>query len=396
MHITHICPRFKTFHGGGEPVLLNLFRELAEVGIENTVLTSNIPDGMRKHLDSRIKLRMLPAFLRKEYNNVLLNGFIDLVSSVLLIFYIEKDTDAVCFHTESVIPSLFFYKLSIRAKPALYFCFQPPRFAYDTTSETARAGGFLGYFVPFFKTVYRPFDRVAVRKADRVATFSNGYKRWIEDIYGINDVDVKVLPPGVSTPAKLQELPVEIASRLENGKGKTLICVGKLVTWKRIDRLIDIVAILKADHPGIRLLVVGDGPCLPSLKKQVADSHLEEEIVFCGYVDSEKVYSYCAAADLMVLMEKNASFGLAIIEANSVGLPVMAFAGGGPSDIISPGKNGYLMEPDMDNSDIARLISKHLNDSARMQHMSKKAREAASRYTWRRFAEMFVQAVKSI
>ncbi|MBU0482271.1 MAG: glycosyltransferase [Proteobacteria bacterium] len=391
MHITHICPRFKTFHGGGEPVLLNLFRELSQIGIDNTVLTCNIPENMQECLDNKIKLRTLPAFLRKEYNNVLLSGFVDLLSSVLLIFFIERNTDAVCFHTEGVIPGLFFYKSFLRTKPTLYFCFQPPRFAYDTTKETAISGGLLGFFVPIFKTVYRPFDRAAVRKADYVATFSKGYKQWIEDIYGI--VDVKVIPPGVTAPTTLVRLPSEISLRLKEGKGKTLICVGKLVTWKHVDRLIDIVAILKKNHPVIRLLVVGDGPCLSSLKKQVTDLHLKEEIIFCGYVESEKVYSYCTHADLMVLMEKNASFGLAIVEANSVGLPVMAFSGGGPTDIICPGKNGYLLDPKMDNSGIAKSISNHLGNKTVMQQMSEESKKISSKYTWRKFTEMFIQTL---
>ena len=40
MHITHICPRFKEVHGGGEPVLLNLFNNLAMLGYGTTVHTA--------------------------------------------------------------------------------------------------------------------------------------------------------------------------------------------------------------------------------------------------------------------------------------------------------------------------------------------------------------------
>jgi len=243
MHLTHICPRFKEIHGGGEPVLFHLFHELCDLGFKSTIYTYNYPDSMLPLLDSRVELKELPGIFNRSFENVLLSGFYDLFCSVFLSICAFRDTDVVCFHTENAIPALLSYKLTGGNKPTLYFCFQPPRFAYDTTKETARAGGTVGLLVPVLKAIYRPFDRLTVRLADKIATFSTGYKRWIESIYNVSDV--KVLPPGVEKPQNIRPLPKNIATRLSKPGYKSLLFVGKLVTWKNIDRLINVTAMVR-------------------------------------------------------------------------------------------------------------------------------------------------------
>lgn len=391
MHLTHICPRFKESHGGGEPVLFHLFGQLCNLGFENTVCTYNFPLAMRSLLDSRIVLKELPKIFNRSFVNVLVSGFYDLFCSVFLTINTSKVTDVVCFHTESVIPALFFYRLFGGTKPALYFCFQPPRFAYDTTQETARAGGLIGLLVPLFKAVYRPFDKTTVRRADIVATFSHDYRRWIEGIYHITGVTV--FPPGVERPKTLPRLPEHIMGPLSQSKAKTLLFVGKLVTWKNVDRLINITALVRMKFPSVRLLIVGDGPCMASLRQQATDMRLEDRVIFCGYVSGDEVFSYCALADLLVLLEQNASFGLSLIEANAMGLPVMAFEGGGPSDIIEDARNGFLLPKDSTDEDIAELICGYFGDDEKEKAMRSEALGVAAKFTWPHFAEAFGKAV---
>lgn len=385
--LAHVCPRFKEIHGGGEPVLLNLFRHLSDLGYENTVYTYNFPDSLRIHLDSRVILKQLPTLFNRQFKNVLFAGFYDLFCTAFFTPRIRSGVDIVCFHTENVVPSLFFYKLFNPNKKSLYFCFQPPRFAYDTAKETARAGGVAGCLLPAFITLYRPFDRMAVRKAQCVATFSNGYKQWIEDIYRVRNV--KVIPPGVELPATISPIPDNIREKITDPHIKTLICVGKLVTWKNVDRLISITAGIKETFANVRLLILGDGPCMDALKEQTSRMGMQEHVVFCGYVASEDVFGYLQAADLLVLLEKNASFGLSLIEANSTKLPVMALEGGGPSDIICHGKNGFLLPVDVSDQEVVDRICRFFKDETRIKTMRAHASVVARHYTWQRFARIF-------
>lgn len=395
MHITHICPRFKEIHGGGEPVIINLLHQLCELGHRNCFLTYSLPESMQAMIDSRVDIRAQPQKKSMISGNVLLAGFLDLVSAVFLVKDIPADTDVVCFHTESVVPALFYYKLFDRnTKPTLYFCFQPPRFAYDTSKETARSGGLVGLLLPVFKAIYRPFDRIAVRRADKVVTFSNGYKKWIESIYRISEV--QVIPPGVEIPDRVADVAEDIKKRIEGEASKVLICVGKLVQWKRVDRLINIIGLLAEKDSGIRLLVVGDGPCLPALREQVEQGSLQDKIVFTGYQPAKAVFSFCKISDLLVLLEKNASFGLALIEANAMGVPVMALEGGGPSDIVENGRNGILLPENNSDKEIASIIADFFSKPEIIASMREHAITVSREYTWRRFAEKFVSIARSL
>ncbi len=387
MHLVHLCPRFKEIHGGGEPVLLHLMNELAGLGIANTLCTPRIPNSMRDRLDPRVLVRQLPAGLCPQAANVLLQGFLDLIFPAFLALIPQKAVDVVCFHTEGAIPALLLRQFLFPGKPCLYFCFQPPRFAYDTSKESARSGGVLGNLVPLFAAIYRPLDRWAVRLADRVLTFSSDYKRWIEGIYSVDDV--AVLAPGVEIPESSPPVPQQLRSKIRPGESKVIVFVGKLVAWKNVDRLLHITSLVARKVDSVKCLVVGDGPCMNPLRETVARLKLEDRVVFTGYAGPEQVFSYLKLADVFVLLEQNVSFGLSLVEANSCGLPVLAFEGGGPTDIIEDGKNGYLLPKDASDLYIADRITALLQDPAAQQEMSRYAKAASRNYTWKNFAEKF-------
>lgn len=387
IHITHIYPRFKEIHGGGEPVLIHLLNQLAALGYKNTLQTCGFPDSMRHLVDKRVKIRTLPRLLKKKFPHFLLQGFWDLLASSLLSFRIPKDSDIICYHTEGAIPGLFFYKLFFRQKPCIYFCFQPPRFAYDTSQEVKCTGGLMAKLLPYFSAIYRPFDRYSAHLADKVLTFSNGYKKWIESIYGIREV--LVIPCGVEKPKVVPALPEKILGQLSEPETKTIIFIGKLIAQKNTARLIDITSIVKKRVSKIKCLIVGDGPCMKSLQKQVQKMGLDRDIIFCGYVGSHEVFAYYSVADLFVILEKNVSFGLSIIEAHSCGLPTLAFEGGGPSDIIEHGKNGFLQSPQNTDVDIANQIVSYLTNEQMVNRMKKNAVRTSREYTWQNFAKKF-------
>ncbi|MFV2080694.1 MAG: glycosyltransferase family 4 protein [bacterium] len=392
MHITHIFPMFKEVHGGAEPVIFNLLKYLTNQGIRNALVTPYIPEDMRQYIDPRVEI-ISGSTAAGGSRNILLQGFINLLTTSFLSKKIPNRTDAVCFHTETVIPALFTYMLRGRKRPAVYFCYQPPRFAYDTGAETAQAGGLLGKLIHPFSAVYRPFDKFAVRKVDQVFTFSSDYKAWIESIYSIDGV--RVIPPGVKKPDKIDDLPEETKSSITES-GPIILFVGKLVPWKNIDRLINITGLLKKRFPGIRLLIVGDGPSMPFLGDHVRSTGLSENVIFAGYVGSKDVFSYYSAADLFVILEKNISFGLCLVEANSCGLPVVAFRAGGPVDIIDDGKNGFLLPNNATDEFIASTIAVILKDSEGLAESKKHSISRSSKFTWENFAKMFAEGVSPI
>lgn len=393
LHLTHVCPRFKTVHGGGEPVLLNLFRELADLGLENTVLTVSFPRSYKTSLDKRVELRTLP--FQSKINNPVLESLYNFFSSPLLLRWIPARTDLVCFYVEDTVPAMFVYK-SLFRKPCLYYCFQPPRFAYDTADSTISALRYKSFrwLLPLFSKFYRPFDQYAVRKADRILTFSAGYKEWIERVYGVSDV--RVLPPGVHRPERLEPLPDSVRSRIRPDS-KVLVFTGKFVGKKNLDRLLNVVDLVRGHVQEVLLLLVGDGPERAKLEKIVRERALQEHIVFCGYVeDNNAVFSYYEAAHLAILLEYNVSFGLSLTEANACGIPCIAFNAGGPADIIRHGENGFLFPSDATDEAIASRIVEYFRDTGQMQRMRQQSLANAKRYSWKEFGRTYARLLSDI
>ena len=138
--------------------------------------------------------------------------------------------------------------------------------------------------------------------------------------------------------------------------GKTVVTVARLVALKGIDRLMRTVASL----PAVRLIVVGDGPEMASLKRLAGDLELGERVIFTGQVSSKEVEQYLRASHLFVL---NSTYveGLphVVLESMAVGIPVIATDVGGTGEIVQHEVNGLLIPPRDDEalrSSIVRLL----------------------------------------
>ncbi|MFC2154855.1 glycosyltransferase, partial [Candidatus Altiarchaeota archaeon] len=89
-------------------------------------------------------------------------------------------------------------------------------------------------------------------------------------------------------------------------------------------------------------------------------------------------------------------FGLTILEAAASGLPVVATKNGGPSEIITPGEHGFLIEP-RNSQDIADKIKKIIKDPKLWQKISEKGRQnVLERYTWKAAARKELQVMKGL
>lgn len=120
-----------------------------------------------------------------------------------------------------------------------------------------------------------------------------------------------------------------------------LVSVGRLEYVKGFDQLIDALAVLvnKRDYD-ISLTLVGDGSQSLALREQVASYNLQDYVTFVGSVSNP--YPYMADADVFVCPSRQEGFNIAILEAMTLGKPVIATRSAGPSDILEDGKYGLL------------------------------------------------------
>lgn len=122
-----------------------------------------------------------------------------------------------------------------------------------------------------------------------------------------------------------------------------ILCVARLSPVKRIDLLLEALAILPQSHNAWVCTIVGGGPLEPSLKSLARERGLDHKVRFTGHVSDTK--QYVTQADLCVLPSDQEGLPLSLAEAMSAGVPCIATDVGGTSEIVIHGKTGLLVKP---------------------------------------------------
>jgi glycosyltransferase involved in cell wall biosynthesis len=170
-----------------------------------------------------------------------------------------------------------------------------------------------------------------------------------------------------------------------------LITVGHLVARKRHADVIAAVALLRRSHPGLRYVIVGDGPERGRLSAQATSLGLTNAIEFRGALRHEEAVAAARSASLFVMPSVEEAFGVAYIEAMAGGVPAIGCAGeDGPTEIAACG-GGIELVPSGDPHILAQTIDRLLQAPA--GDLRQEARETVARaFTWERCGRETVQA----
>jgi len=109
-----------------------------------------------------------------------------------------------------------------------------------------------------------------------------------------------------------------------SAKKSDVIYVGRLVEHKNVDLLISALEIVKADIPDVKALIVGDGPEMGKLKSLVHEKELEKNVDFVGFLENyNEALALMKSSRIFVAPSSREGFGMAALEANACGLPVV-------------------------------------------------------------------------
>jgi glycosyltransferase involved in cell wall biosynthesis len=168
----------------------------------------------------------------------------------------------------------------------------------------------------------------------------------------------------------------------------SMVVLGRLVPHKRVELAIDAVARLRADHPGLRLTVVGQGYWEDALRRHARDVGVAEAVEFTGFVDEDAKHRLLARSWVALLPSLKEGWGLAVLEAGVHGTPTVAFrSAGGTVESVLEDETGLLADGDeefvqlvgrlLDEEDLRRTLGKSAADHARMFSWDRTAREVA-------------------
>lgn len=125
---------------------------------------------------------------------------------------------------------------------------------------------------------------------------------------------------------------------------KWIVSAGRLVSWKGMDKLIEIMPEIIIKFPEARLKIFGEGPEREDLKAKAARLKLEEFVEIPGNLARRDLLCQIAKAQMFVLNSGYEGLSHLLIEALHCGTPVLASRAGGNQELIVSGKNGELFE----------------------------------------------------
>jgi glycosyltransferase involved in cell wall biosynthesis len=217
-----------------------------------------------------------------------------------------------------------------------------------------------------------PQVRAALSAADLVLANSAGTARRCLDL-GARTAQVVHL--GTEIPAQPPAKPAT----------PVLVSVAHLAARKRHADVISALALLRGRHPGLRYVIVGDGPEREPLRELAHSLVVDDLIEFRGQVDPRRALSAAWGSTLFVLPSVEEAFGVAYIEAMAGGVPALGCRGeDGPEEIAACGEGMILVAP-RDPASLAAEIEGLLRDPVRLGALGIGARDTVQReFTWQK------------
>ena len=227
-----------------------------------------------------------------------------------------------------------------------------------------------------FRSTLLFLERFVLKRSwDKIICISGDVQKKLVQL-GVDSEKISIVFCGVS----FEE--IKKIQKKKNSTFPTIVCVSRLVSYKRIKDLIKAMQILKKKYSNIKLIIVGIGEEKEKLEKLVKKYHLESDVLFHGFVKSHKnVLSLVKNSDIFCSTSIVEGFGIAIVEALALGVPCVL------SDIsvfreVTRGKGVLFFKP-QDSEDLAKKIRMLLKDKNLYKKLRKEGIKQAKIFSWK-------------
>jgi len=204
-----------------------------------------------------------------------------------------------------------------------------------------------------------------------------------------------VIPEG---PKSLDKINIDDASQLLEGfkliNRNYLLHVGAMYKRKNIPALIYAFQRVKTAHPGLKLVLAGSPPSKDLgndwklIQNAIAETKLQDEVVFTGYLSDTDLAGIYQHALLYVFPSVNEGFGIPILEAFKYDLPVLV---ANNTCLPEVGGNAVITFDPFNVDEMATQINKILSDAELRNQMITKGRERLKLFSWKIAAEKLVE-----
>ena len=245
------------------------------------------------------------------------------------------------------------------------------------------------------KLFWKLKQNIAIKQSNIILTVSEYSKREIINYFKLPETKVrviseaarsifKVLPPD----AKMSEILATFGIKFGD---KFLLYVGGISPHKNLIALVNSFHQILSDNQfsQVKLILVGDYKddsfysIYPTLKKQIAKLHLEDKVIFTGFIEDFVLAYLYNAATLVVLPSFEEGFGLPAVEAMACGVPVAASDRGSLPEVL--GDAGQFFDP-TDTQSMSKVIGQILGSENLRTEMSQKGVIRGQEFLWNKAA----------
>jgi glycosyltransferase involved in cell wall biosynthesis len=304
-----------------------------------------------------VRFRVIPSFVRR------INPVLDSMTLVRLYRLMKREQpDIVHTHTA---------KAGALGRIAARMAKVP------VVVHTFHGSVFQGYFDTLSSHVFQSIERRLARWSDAVVGVSPRVADELERRHVAPRRKIEVIYLGLELDRyqRLDEYRGNLRRELGVLRHVPLIgCVGRLVPIKDLPTLFRAMVVVRRSQPDAILLVVGDGPERQNLELEAYKLGLSPNIRFLGFRrDLDRIY---ADIDIAVNSSINEGTPVALIEAMSAGVPVVATSVGGTPDLLLNGLLGKLVSPE-DPRGLSEAIRHTLTRRDEAMQLARKARRQA-------------------
>ncbi len=227
--------------------------------------------------------------------------------------------------------------------------------------------------------VYRGVPTVAVSQSTRDDLVRRGFERSVIEVI-TNGIDVERYAPHEGAP--------------KSGR-PTLLFLGRLKKYKRIDLVIEAVARLAERGVDVELRVAGGGEQAEALHDLAGLLGVADRVRFLGHVDEELKLELFRSSWLHVLTSPKEGWGITNLEAAACGTPTIASDAPGLRESVLDGETGLLVAHE-DVDALADAVAALVEDPERREAMGRRARAFAESFSWATSAEAFEKVLTRV
>ena len=177
-----------------------------------------------------------------------------------------------------------------------------------------------------------------------------------------------------------------------------IIFSGAMYHHRGIDILLESVKDIVKEKTHAKFVLLGDGPEMEQLKKNVKEENLENYVNFEGWVDRNKIPGYLAESSIGIGPLRSTdvtkhALPIKVLEYMSAGLPIIAAKNTLPQDVLEEGKNGFFVK---NSKELSVKILELLNNQELRKKMGHNSKEMVKKFDWKNIAELITNEAEQI